>query len=221
MFDNLCPFGTTRAVIISRCCSCVYLLFIYSYIYIYWGGGGGGRGGGGLFVSYCFFVWGGGGGFGHSNPFELWCRKLNWLASAVKVNYSDLELGTSSGVSMKTTGVTCFIFLEVFSVIPPPGDGFCQFHANFCSVVIPPEPQCLTPLLGAGDFIVFCWNLILITVTMVEGSRPITQLQSSRPHTDLCRIPEHASLGPRLVCKEPGLRPTGQSPCLPDKSSRS
>ena len=57
---------------------------------------------------------------------------------------------------------------------------FCQFHDNSSCVVIPAKPQCLTSQQGVlGVFIVFCWSLILIPITKVEGNRPTPQSHSS------------------------------------------
>ena len=59
---------------------------------------------------------------------------------------------------------------------------FCQIHDNSSSVIIPAEHQFLTSQQGMlGDFIVFFWSFILITITMMEGNRSIPQLQSSHP----------------------------------------
>ena len=59
---------------------------------------------------------------------------------------------------------------------------FCQYHYNPSSVIYPAEPKCLTSQQGMlGDFIVFCWSLILITITIVEGKRPFPHLLSFHP----------------------------------------
>ena len=87
---------------------------------------------------------------------------------------------------------------------------FCQFHDNSSTVIFPAEPQYLTFQQGMlGNFIVFCWSLILIIITMVQGNRPnptIAELQSHpqrilqkpenvcyKTNFDLCRIPGHAT----------------------------
>ena len=50
---------------------------------------------------------------------------------------------------------------------------FCQFHDNYSSVIISTEPQCLTfQQRMMGNFIVFCWSLILTIISGWKATGP-------------------------------------------------
>ena len=81
---------------------------------------------------------------------------------------------------------------------------FLQFNYNSFSVIISVERTWVLDLWArdAGDFIVFFWSLILITMTMVEGNRAIAQFRAPTPPTEDFRDWKMHAIKQIKICAE-------------------